>query len=100
MVSIRTFTKDWEVDFGDLPIEAEYGAQMRLDHIPSKIGYDDHLRMYFFCACAAIHVDIAIVQRVRRSGTAPGGHLNTVVAVEARSSGNVTCDMPSPESHR
>lgn len=60
------FSEHRQVDFGDVPVEAKYCAEVRLDDITSEIGDYDHLGVWLVKAISIVHVDVLIVQRVRR----------------------------------
>lgn len=55
-----TFSKEREVEFYDLAVETEHGAQVGLDDIASDVSDADNLGGWLFGGCAILHVDVGI----------------------------------------
>lgn len=57
---MRTFPKDWKVNFGDMAIEAEDCFEVGFDDIASQISNNYDLCVWLVCGRVRVHLHVRI----------------------------------------
>lgn len=58
---VRTFPKDWEVNFGDMAIEAEDCFEMGFDDIAGQVSNNYDLGVWLICGRMGVHLHVRIL---------------------------------------